>query len=311
MRVGNAVSRRDVLVGGLCLCCLPRLARAAEWTVEEVGSGIFIRRGLDEDASPANADAIANIGFIVGENAVLVTDSGGSWADGAQLRRIIKDKTDKPIRYVVQSHVHPDHAFGAASFLEDAPEFIGHANLPQVLAARGEFYRKGLAAILGEANAGPVAPPTRLVSGGGEVDLGGRTIRFNAHGPAHTHADLSFVDGQTGLLFPADLLFVGRVPSLDGNLLGWLKELDQLGTMGAKRAVPGHGPVAVDLQPSIQGLKRYLSVIRDGVRAEIRAGGSIDRAAAAVGRSENENWALFESYHRRNVIEAYRELEWE
>jgi quinoprotein relay system zinc metallohydrolase 2 len=309
--VNIVIRRRDVLYGGLCLCCLPRLARAAELAVEEADSGVFIRRGLDEDASPANADAIANIGFIVGEKAVLVTDSGGSLADGARLRRIIKDKTDKPIRYVVQSHVHPDHAFGAAAFLEDAPEFIGHANLPRALAARGEFYRKGLAALLGEANAGPVAPPTRLVSGGDEVDLGGRTIRFKAHGPAHTHADLSFVDGGTGLLFPADLLFVRRIPSLDGSLAGWLKELDKLAASDFKRAVPGHGPVSVDLQSSIRALKRYLTVIRDGVRAEIEAGGSIDRAAAVVGRSESENWALFESYNRRNVIEAYRELEWE
>ncbi|WP_164079113.1 MBL fold metallo-hydrolase, partial [Stenotrophomonas maltophilia] len=81
------------------------------------------------DASAQNADAIANIGFIVGRDGVLVTETGGSLADGQWLRAEIAKRTDKPIRHVVLSHVHPDHCFGAAAFLEDKPNFIGHASL--------------------------------------------------------------------------------------------------------------------------------------------------------------------------------------
>ena len=60
---------RAALFGGLCLCCLPTLGRAAEaFTIEEVGPGIFMRKGLIADATADNADAIANIGFIVGKH---------------------------------------------------------------------------------------------------------------------------------------------------------------------------------------------------------------------------------------------------
>ena len=80
--------------------------------------------------------------------------------------------------------------------------------------------------------------PTKTVADAFEVDLGDRVLAFKAHGPAHTDCDLSMLDKQTGLLLPADLLFVKRVPSIDGNLLGWLKELDALKAIGATKAVP-------------------------------------------------------------------------
>jgi quinoprotein relay system zinc metallohydrolase 2 len=308
------LSRRGALFagfGGLCLCCAPFAAGANSLTVDEVASGLFMRRGVDQDATATNIDAIANIGFIVGADAVLVTDSGGSLADGRWLRGQIKAKSDKPIRYVVLSHVHPDHCFGAGAFAEDRPVFIGHAKLPAALDARGEFYRKGLGDIIGAQNVGPVVMPTRLVADTDEIDLGGRRITFKAHGPAHTTCDLSMRDTRTGLLLPADLLFVGRVPSLDGNLIGWLKELDVLDGMGAVKAVPGHGPVTVELGAATGALRAYLTVLRDGVRAEIKGEGSIAKAVETVARSERAKWILFDDYNGRNVTEAYKELEWE
>ena len=307
-------TRRQALLagfGGLCLCCAPNLLRAEDLTAEEVAPGLFVRAGVDQDATAQNLDAIANIGFIVGKDAVLVTDSGGSLADGQWLRRAIRSKTDKPIRYVVLSHVHPDHAFGAGAFAEDRPVYIGHAKLPEALAARAAFYKKGLADIIGADKVGPIVMPTHTVADVDQVDLGGRVVTFKAHGPAHTNCDLAMRDQASGILLPADLLFVTRVPSLDGNLVGWLKELDALEAEGAVKAVPGHGPVLVDLKPAVAALRSYLTTLRDGVRAEIKNNGSIETAIKTVGQSEKAKWALFADYNGRNVTEAYKELEWE
>lgn len=279
--------------------------------MKEVSRGVFMRRGLDVDAAKGNADAIANIGFIVGKESVLVTDSGGSLADGRWLRDQIRKTTDKPVRHVVLTHVHPDHAFGACAFVDDKPEFIGHAKLKAALQARGEFYRQKLAEVLGAENVGPVVMPTREIGkDGGEIDLGDRTLSFHAHGIAHTDCDLSMMDREAGLLFPADLVFVERAPSLDGSLLGWLKELDVLDGMKARTIVPGHGPLSI-APDGVAPLRRYLTALRDGARAAIKDGKAIDAAIKTVAAEERTKWQLFDDYNARNVTQAYKELEWE
>jgi quinoprotein relay system zinc metallohydrolase 2 len=308
----SRASRREVVLGGLCLCCLPASARAAEsFALEEVGPGIFIRRGPHEEATLENNDGIANIGFIVGRDGVLVTDTGGSLADGQWLRAEIAKRTDKPVRQIVLTHGHPDHCFGAAAFAADQPNFIGHHRLRALLDARGEFYRARLVDILGADKAGSVVYPTQEVKDGAEIDLGGRILRFTAHGTAHTSSDLSMLDTQTGILFPADLLFVTRVPSLDGSLLGWLQEAEKLAAAGAARAVPGHGPAIVDFAPAVADLTRYLATLRDETRKAVADGVPIEDAVQTVAASERAHWVLFDDYNGRNVTEAYKELEWE
>ncbi|WP_119300307.1 quinoprotein relay system zinc metallohydrolase 2 [Dongia deserti] len=304
--------RRHLLLGGLCACCLPLTrTRASSFILTEVAPGIHVRRGVDEDASPGNADAIANAGFIVGQESVLVFDPGGSLGDGAALRAMIREKTQLPIRTVVLNHVHPDHIFGAGAFLEDKPDFIGHARLPAALAARGDYYKQRLEEILGAGAAGPVVMPTLDVADAAEVDLGERVVRLKAHGPAHTDNDLSVFDAETGTLFPSDLLFVGRVPALDGSLNGWLAELEALKRIGAARAVPGHGPEQVNWPAGAADLERYLRTLVEETRQAVRDNIGIEAAVEQVAAGERGRWTLFDAYHGRNVTQAYKELEWE
>ncbi|MBP7000808.1 quinoprotein relay system zinc metallohydrolase 2 [Amaricoccus sp.] len=308
-----ATTRRDALIGAACLCCLPLVGRAREALgVVEAAPGVFVRRGPDEEATAGNLGGIANIGFVIGRDAVLVTDPGGSLADGAWLRGEIRARTDRPIRHVVMSHVHPDHAFGAGAFLGDGPEFVGHFRLADELTARGEFYRERLVELVGEADAGPVVMPTHVVGEeGATIDLGGRRLELRAHPAAHTRSDLSMLDREAGLLFPADLLFVGRMPSLDGSLAGWIGELDALEATGARSAVPGHGPALVEPAAALAPLRRYLTTLRDDVRRAISEGRSIPETVEVAAMSERGDWALFDDYNGRNVTQAYKELEWE
>jgi quinoprotein relay system zinc metallohydrolase 2 len=313
------LSRRDVIFGG-CACWLAGLPASATtgqtFATDEVAAGIHIRRGVDEDATPANEGAIANIGFIVGRDAVAVMDPGGSLVDGERLRATIRKTTTLPIRYVVMSHVHPDHIFGAGAFTEDKPHFVGHALLPNALAQRGEYYRTHLDQILGKGlgrsrRAGPIITPTMLVKERAQIDLGGRVLEMTAHGNAHTDCDLSLLDRQTGTLLLSDLLFVQRVPSLDGSLKGWLAELAKLKNVSARRAVPGHGPTSVDWPSASRDLERYLGTLQRETRQAIAKGVDIDQAAKTVGFSERHKWTLFDDYNGHNVTRAYKELEWD
>jgi len=277
----------------------------------EVASGLHIRRGLDEEASSANDNALANIGFIIGREGVLVTEPGGSRMDGERLRAAIAQVTPLPVKYVVMSHVHPDHVFGAGAFLPDHPVFVGHWRLTEMLRQRGPYYRTQLSALLGAETAGSIVEPTMEIHSKTELDLGDRRIELTPHEPAHTLCDLSLYDQNTGTLLPADLLFVDRIPSLDGSLRGWLKTLDELNHIKAARAVPGHGPTAVDWPSATVALSRYLKTLAQDARAAIAHGVSLEVAVEKIAASEARQWKLFEDYNARNAAEAYRELEWE
>lgn len=279
--------------------------------VEQVALGVFVRRGVHEDATRANLDGIANLAFVVGREAVAVIDPGGSLEDGRRLRAAIRKVTPLPIRFVVMTHVHPDHVFGAAAFEADRPEIVGHVRLPSALQQRADYYRRHLEVVLGKEQAGSPATPTRLVRDQSTIDLGGRALQITAHPIAHSSTDLSVLDTHTNTLLLGDLLFVQRIPSLDGSLKGWLQEIEVLKARRVGRAVPGHGPASVDWPQGAADLERYLNVLLRETRTAIAQGLDIDAAVQTVGQSERTKWLLFDDYHGGNVTQAFKELEWE
>ena len=304
--------RREAVLLSAAACLGPWAARAAEpFAMTEAAPGIHVRQGAHQEATAANEDGIANISFVIGRTAVAVIDPGGSRVDGERLRASIRASTPLPIRYVVMTHLHPDHVFGAVAFAADKPVFVGHARMEAMLVQRGEFYRNRLADVLGIEDAGDYEKPSMLVSDTAEIDLGGRALHLTAFQTAHTDNDLSVLDAASGTLFTGDLLFVDRVPALDGSILGWLAALQRLKAMPARAAVPGHGPALVPWPAAAADEERYLTGLVRGIRAIIAEGGDIEQAVATVGRSERDRWLLFDDYNGRNVTTAYSELEWE
>lgn len=304
------MNRRDAMLLAVAAACLPVRAQAAAVTTE-VAPGIHVRQGVHEQATAANANGIANIGFIIGDRSVAVIDPGGSRVDGQRLRARIQAVTDRPISHVVMSHMHPDHVFGAVAFEADNPVFVGHARMAGMLVQRGEHYRNMLADLLGLEEAGDYAKPGLLVEGTAQLDLGRRVLHVRAHPTAHTDNDLSVWDPATATIWMADLLFVDRVPSLDGSITGWLAQTQALRSTPALLAIPGHGPASVPWPEAAAAQERYLQALTREVRAVIARGGDMDHAVATVGLSEQGKWTLFPDHNGRNVTLAFKELEWE
>ena len=144
-----------------------------------------------------------------------------------------------------------------------------------------------------------------------ELDLGGRRLVVWAHGPAHTDTDLTIFDEKTSTFWLADLLFVDRIPVIDGSIVGWLDELRKVTAIPAARAVPGHGPISVPWPQAAAPERRYLETVLRDTRAAIKAGIDIADAYRHVAQSERPHWLLFDDYHARNVTASYKELEWE
>lgn len=285
---------------------------AGPFTVE-IAPGVYAHKGHVALYAPSNEGDISNAGFIVGREAVAVVDTGGSARVGARLHAAIRAVTPLPIRYVINTHMHPDHVFGNAAFEADAPAFVAHHKMGRGLAARAERYLAVNKDALGEeAFAGTkIVLPTLAITDATPLDLGGRTIVLEPQKTAHTDNDLIVRDSQTGTVFLGDLLFSEHVPTLDGSILGWQAVLKALAEAPAERVVPGHGPASMDWPVASEPIRHYLDVIATEIRALIRDNRTLSDATATVGLSEKSAWQLFDDYHARNVSAAFAELEWE
>lgn len=292
------------------LLWLAPTAHAAAPTLIEVAPGLLVRQGVHEDFTPDNRGGIANLAVVIGDRSVAVVDSGGSLADGRDLLAAVRERTALPVAYVIDTHLHPDHLLGNAAFTNAT--VAGHARLPRGLADRGPAYLANMDRLLGPAADGSELVPPSITVAAGEsltLDLGGRQLRLQAWPTAHTDTDLTVLDETSGILITGDLLFVERLPVVDGSLLGWLDVMEDLAGLPVSAAVPGHGPAVVSWPEALQPQRRYLEDLRDAVRQSLAQGRSLAQAVAEI--PPPDGWLLTEDNHPRNVTAAYTELEWE
>jgi quinoprotein relay system zinc metallohydrolase 2 len=297
----------------LALASLCGLANAATpFEVREIAKGVFVHEGRTLALDAPGHDDIANLGFVVGSRCVAVIDTGGSVRTGRALREAIAARTKIPVCYVIDTHVHVDHVLGNAAFRDAKPKFVGSAMLPAAIDASRRYFVEHYGGDLGApASGNDVIGPDTTVATTLTLDLGGRTLGLRAWPKAHTDSDLTVTVDDAGVLFAGDLLFIGRVPALDGSAKGWLAAIDEIAKTRAKTVVPGHGPVSNDIVAAFAPERRYLQALVDGVRKEMADGKPIEDATAHVGQSEKSNWQLFDTANAHNVSRVYQELEWE
>lgn len=314
------ISRSVLLLGLLALIGCTNLQAGAKtapdnFAIENIGDGIYVHHGKHLDIDEGYQGDICNISFVVGSRGVAVIDTGGSLKVGNQLREAIKKITDKPILYVINTHVHPDHIFGNAAFSADKPKFVGHEKLEQAMFTRKEGYDKLNARYLGDDAKGTIeVPPTSVVKSVETLDLGDRQLKLTAHPSAHTNTDVTVEDSKTQTLFAGDFVFIERTPVIEGDIKGLIAEQEILKSLPFKMLVPGHGPVQknnADGVKAINDAQHYFNVLLADIRASIKKGNSMENAMNTAAASEKDKWLLFDIANRRNVNNIYPALEWE
>ncbi|MBF8274537.1 MAG: beta-lactamase domain protein [Magnetococcales bacterium] len=214
-----------------------------------------------KDASATHSFA-ANAGIVIGRDGVLVIDTLISAKEGNRFLADIRKVTKKPIKYVVNTHTHLDHALGNCVFAKLGATVISHEADQAKLAAQGADMLKnagnyGLKP--GDMVGTTVVVPTLAFSNQLSIDLGGENVRLIRGTASHTEGSLIVFLPARKLLFSGDILFTDFHPYLvDGDFEGWAKTLDNMLAMDVERIVPGHGPLST--KKDLQEMKEYLAL---------------------------------------------------
>ena len=231
----------------------------------------------------------SNAGFIVGNDYVVVVDSLTTVGLTQRFKDEIRKITDKPIRYLVNTHHHGDHTWGDHVFAgatiishdccrrEVTEAAIVDPNLLNTIFPEFDF--RGIA----------VTPADITFDKRLTLHMDGREIRLLHFGPGHTVDDIIVHLPQEGIIFAGDFIFLYSTPlGAEGSFAGWIKNLDAMAKLGARTYVPGHGPVC-----GAEGLKQcrdYLLLVRSEARKRFDRGMTVDEAAKDIDLRQFKQW---------------------
>ena len=229
---------------------------------------------------------VPNIGYIVGDHAILVIDTGLGPRNGAAVYEVAKKLAGTKVLYLATTHVHPEHDLGAQAF-PDTTKLIRSTDQEKDIAESGLQLAKVFAsrsAINAELlkNADFRKADITFESDY-DLDLGGVRAKLTAMGPNHTVGDTIVWIESDRVLFAGDLAMRAQpaFASPHSSLRQWLPSLDRLEALKPAIIVPSHGPIG-EGTGFITGYRAYLTEVRDRTAAEKRAGHSVDQAVEAV-----------------------------
>jgi glyoxylase-like metal-dependent hydrolase (beta-lactamase superfamily II) len=229
---------------------------------------------------------VPNVGYVIGDRAVLVIDTGLGPPNGKAVYEVAKKLAGDKQLYLVSTHIHPEHDLGAQSF-PASTKFIRSTDEIKDIAESG-LTLAGIFAKRSEIHA-------ELLKGAEfrkaditfekdfDLDLGGVSAKLTAMGPNHTVGDTIIWIEADRVLFSGDIAMRAQpaFASIHSSRRQWLASLDKLEALKPAIIVPSHGPTG-DGTVFINGYRSYLVEVRDRTEAEKRAGRSADQTVEAV-----------------------------
>jgi glyoxylase-like metal-dependent hydrolase (beta-lactamase superfamily II) len=244
----------------------------------------------------------------------VVIDALASPQQGEQLLQEIRKVTRRRIGWLILTHHHPDHHFGAVIFRRAGAKVLAHPDRRVLASEAGEdalmadWVRVvGLDAMRGFEFADT---PDLPVSSGDTLHLGGRTIVIRHPGPAHSAGDLLVWLPRERILFAGDLLVEDGVTMVvDGNSQVLLAALDSIERLDPRTLVPGHGAIPKRPAALVAGTRSYFARLRAEMKAAVLSGVPMLRALRRLPPADQTRPVSLNSRRRRNAVRVYLEEE--
>lgn len=262
-----------LLILGLWACP----GHAEPGAVQQIAPGVYVWQGDRDKREPANCM------WVVFKDYVVVVDANFPWAAKEILTKI-KSTTDKPIRYVLNTHYHGDHAYGNSQFVDAGATIISSEATDSEARTKGvdgwtnwnnpehslKGYRQEFATITFR---------DELV-----IDDGTQRVEMIRLGPAHSKGDSVAYLPKQKIVATGDLCvtwgFGNNVGDANGSYSGWLSALDRMIGWDVATVVPGHG--AVSGPDALRTQRAYLDGMLTQVRTGRRAGKTADQLATEI-----------------------------
>ena len=211
-----------LIIGALSILISFHLEAADNLKAEKVGAGTYVVLPKE------GGKAFSNSAFIILDDGVFVIDSQPSGELALELISIIKETTDKPIRYLLSTHFHGDHTKGIGAFSENVMMFTHEKTLAKLTA-----------------NGVNIRYPVIATNAGLSLRYSGFQVQLIWVGRAHTDGDLILYLPTEKVIIAGDVFFNQIIPyAKDANIGDWLLALQRIQELDFEKVIPGHGPVA-------------------------------------------------------------------
>ncbi|MCZ6763324.1 MAG: MBL fold metallo-hydrolase [Alphaproteobacteria bacterium] len=229
--------------------------------------------------------------FLVTPDGIIATDPINEEA-ATWLKAELDKRFGVPVKYVIYSHHHGDHASGGAVFADTAT-FIGHQNMIPALAG----------------SAGSVHPPDETFENRMTVELGGKSVELHYLGRNHSADMTVMLFAQERAVFAVDFVTVARLPFRDlrgGFLPDWINAIKALEALDFDILAPGHGPLGGRADAAEHRL--YFEELTAAVAQGIADGVSLEELQETVRMEKYAAWGQYNEWRADNISGVYRIL---
>ena len=290
---------------------LSTLAAPARVSLVPLQTGLYAARANNAEATRINAGEVVPTLVHITGNGVLVVDPGPHLHWGNRLIAAIRHLTAEPIRWVVNTHAHPEHVLANAAFaqLQPRPAFLASEATATLMRQRCDTCLARLTRMLGERamRGTQIVIPEPALRDRDWLHTGKTAWQVHIHPAAHSASDTTLYAPQRRVLCAGGLVYRQRVPDLqEGSLLGWRLALRALAQLPTDIVIgTAIGSPAQMLQPTLS----YLDALNASIADAIAAGGDGAHALDYAPGLAYRDWHNFHPRHALNVAHAWRELE--